>query len=149
MQEQPFAYKKSEIRRVRKPREESIEPTNCCLFCRTEDPVEYKSWYENFIICLPCSAKAFRGLAIDDLDETVTIPEKLVTDYSEEAYFTRYVATQVDQEEVAPKENLGITCKPADNQLYSLSFDSTYYDIPGRAPRWSTHSGEDYHGIAR
>ncbi|KAJ2474905.1 hypothetical protein IWW47_006610, partial [Coemansia sp. RSA 2052] len=30
--------------------------------------------------------------------------------------------------------------------LYTLIVDSTYFDIPGRAPRWASHSGSDYHG---
>ncbi|CAG8450393.1 7504_t:CDS:10 [Gigaspora rosea] len=38
------------------------------------------------------------------------------------------------------------TYEPAENQLFSLPFDSSYFDIPGRAPRWATHSGTDYHG---
>ena len=29
---------------------------------------------------------------------------------------------------------------------FLLTVDSTYYDIPGRAPRWASHSGTDYHG---
>ncbi|KAI9027869.1 hypothetical protein DFJ74DRAFT_505989 [Hyaloraphidium curvatum] len=34
---------------------------------------------------------------------------------------------------------------PADDQLYSLFYDSTFYDIEDRAPRWASHSGA-YHG---
>ncbi|KAJ2817958.1 hypothetical protein GGI24_005244 [Coemansia furcata] len=30
--------------------------------------------------------------------------------------------------------------------LFTLIVDSTYFDIPGRAPRWASHSGSDYHG---
>lgn len=35
---------------------------------------------------------------------------------------------------------------PTDNQIFSLIFFTTFYDIPGRVPRWATHSGSDYHG---
>ncbi|KAJ1569289.1 hypothetical protein HK096_003590, partial [Nowakowskiella sp. JEL0078] len=34
---------------------------------------------------------------------------------------------------------------PSETQLYSLAFDTTYFDIIGRAPRWANHSGNDYH----
>ncbi|KAI9294500.1 hypothetical protein K502DRAFT_365787 [Neoconidiobolus thromboides FSU 785] len=35
---------------------------------------------------------------------------------------------------------------PKENQSYSLNLYSTYLDIPGRAPRWASHSASDYHG---
>ncbi|KAI9103720.1 hypothetical protein DFS34DRAFT_605564 [Phlyctochytrium arcticum] len=35
---------------------------------------------------------------------------------------------------------------PTDDHLFTLRFDTSFYDIPGRAPRWATHSGGDYHG---
>ncbi|KAJ1913092.1 hypothetical protein H4219_005352 [Mycoemilia scoparia] len=35
---------------------------------------------------------------------------------------------------------------PTESMIFSLVVDSTYYDIPARAPRWASHSGTDYHG---
>ncbi|KAJ1676849.1 hypothetical protein EV182_007384, partial [Spiromyces aspiralis] len=35
---------------------------------------------------------------------------------------------------------------PTENILFTLPHRTTYYDIPGRAPRWASHSGTDYHG---
>ncbi|KAJ3155768.1 hypothetical protein HDU86_004237 [Geranomyces michiganensis] len=36
--------------------------------------------------------------------------------------------------------------EPEESHLYSLGHDSSFFDIPSRAPRWAAHSGSDYHG---
>ncbi|KAJ3182437.1 hypothetical protein HDU87_008601 [Geranomyces variabilis] len=36
--------------------------------------------------------------------------------------------------------------EPEESHLYSLGHDSSFFDIPSRAPRWAVHSGSDYHG---
>ncbi|KAJ9075816.1 hypothetical protein DSO57_1032052 [Entomophthora muscae] len=38
------------------------------------------------------------------------------------------------------------TYAPTEAHWFSLLVLSSYYDIPGRAPRWGSHSGSDYHG---
>lgn len=66
-----------------------------------------------------------------------------IEDYSHKPYFTREVLSFT-------KSSTGTRLKsyePQPNQLFSLTFESTYFDIPGRAPRWATHSGTDYHGL--
>ncbi|OLY81951.1 hypothetical protein AYI68_g3935 [Smittium mucronatum] len=35
---------------------------------------------------------------------------------------------------------------PTKSTLWSLPVVSTYFNVSGRAPRWATHSGTDYHG---
>lgn len=35
---------------------------------------------------------------------------------------------------------------PSDDQLYSLFFDTSYYDVQGRRKDWATHAGHDYQG---
>ncbi|KAF9972092.1 hypothetical protein BGZ73_004827 [Actinomortierella ambigua] len=67
-------------------------------------------------------------------------------DYSHSPYFTR---TTVSADRFDHSQSQAVyldSYGPAEHQLYSLTIDTTYYDIPGRAPRWATHSGTDYHG---
>ncbi|OMJ16376.1 hypothetical protein AYI70_g6641, partial [Smittium culicis] len=46
---------------------------------------------------------------------------------------------------VPPISNLS-SYGPTRSTLWSLPVYSTYFNISGRAPRWATHSGTDYHG---
>ncbi|KAF9366185.1 hypothetical protein BGX34_005534 [Mortierella sp. NVP85] len=67
-------------------------------------------------------------------------------DYSHTPYLTR-TAVSADRFDNSSSQAVYLdSYGPAENQLFSLPFDTTYYDIPGRAPRWATHSGTDYHG---
>jgi hypothetical protein len=68
-----------------------------------------------------------------------------IEDYSHKPYLTRDVLSLTKFSESSTGSRLA-SYEPQENQLFSLSFDSTYFDIPGRAPRWATHSGTDYHG---
>ncbi|KAI8929619.1 hypothetical protein BC831DRAFT_275831 [Entophlyctis helioformis] len=67
-----------------------------------------------------------------------------------DVYMTRKAARRPAEEEAmgtaAMTPTFLSTYAPQDDQLFSLFMDSTYYDVPGRAPRWATHSGSDYHG---
>ncbi|KAJ1984021.1 hypothetical protein H4R34_000929 [Dimargaris verticillata] len=69
-----------------------------------------------------------------------------IEDYNFAKYLTRTscLSTTTDQTpgEVRELQSLG----PAPHHLFSLAVDSSYYDILGKAPRWATHSGSDYHG---
>ncbi|KAF9583661.1 hypothetical protein BGW38_008918 [Lunasporangiospora selenospora] len=67
-------------------------------------------------------------------------------DYSHSPYLTRTVVSAHRFDQSMSQAVYLDSYGPAENQLYSLPVDSTYYDIPGRAPRWATHSGTDYHG---
>ncbi|KAG0370922.1 hypothetical protein BGZ54_002733 [Gamsiella multidivaricata] len=67
-------------------------------------------------------------------------------DYSHSPYLTR-TAVSADRFDHSSSQAVYLdSYGPAEHQLYSLPIDTTYYDIPGRAPRWATHSGTDYHG---
>ncbi|KNC99570.1 uncharacterized protein SPPG_04959 [Spizellomyces punctatus DAOM BR117] len=74
--------------------------------------------------------------------------------YSHEYYLTRGVvgkasgADEIGAAEVNKSSEFGIlqSYAPTDDQLFTMGFDTSFYDIPGRAPRWATHSGGDYHG---
>ncbi|KAG0013046.1 hypothetical protein BGZ80_011319 [Entomortierella chlamydospora] len=67
-------------------------------------------------------------------------------DYSHSPYLTRTAVSSVRFDHSSSQAVYLDSYGPAENQLYSLPIDTTYYDIPGRAPRWATHSGTDYHG---
>ncbi|KAF9351889.1 hypothetical protein BGX26_010172, partial [Mortierella sp. AD094] len=67
-------------------------------------------------------------------------------DYSHSPYLTRTAVSAVRFDHSSSQAVYLDSYGPAENQLYSLPIDTTYYDIPGRAPRWATHSGTDYHG---
>ncbi|CAG8500157.1 10011_t:CDS:10, partial [Diversispora eburnea] len=67
-------------------------------------------------------------------------------DYSYRPYLTRNSCSDAKFDNSESQAMYLDTYEPAENQLFSLPFDSSYFDIPGRAPRWATHSGTDYHG---
>lgn len=69
-----------------------------------------------------------------------------IEDYSHKPYLTRDALSLTKFSESSTGSRLA-SYEPQPNQLFSLSFESTYFDIPGRAPRWATHSGTDYHGM--
>jgi len=56
-------------------------------------------------------------------------------DYSHTPYLTR-TAVSADRFDNSSSQAVYLdSYGPAENQLFSLPFDTTYYDIPGRAPR--------------
>ncbi|KAJ2723992.1 hypothetical protein GGI07_002279 [Coemansia sp. Benny D115] len=81
----------------------------------------------------------------------------MVEDYSQKIYFTRDSCaaharandTETASNSAPPSQQpLGRLASygPTDSMLFTLIVNSTYFDIPGRAPRWGSHSGTDYHG---
>ncbi|KAJ3321704.1 Kinesin-like protein kif3b [Boothiomyces sp. JEL0866] len=68
--------------------------------------------------------------------------------YKHEYYSTRRVkSSEIEDSAVTIVPPTYYTnYKPADDHLFSMIIDCTFYDIPSRAPRWATHSGSDYHG---
>ncbi|KAJ1955512.1 hypothetical protein EC988_001841, partial [Linderina pennispora] len=74
----------------------------------------------------------------------------LVEDYTQSIYFTREACVSSNRVGAlaASQQPLGWLSSygPTDSMLFTLIVDSTYFDIPGRAPRWGSHSGTDYHG---
>jgi hypothetical protein len=72
-----------------------------------------------------------------------------ISDYSHQHYLTRGVITQHEKdnfEKVSTKEVTSFTVSLSDEYIYTLLVESSYFDILSRAPRWATHSGQDYHG---
>lgn len=84
---------------------------------------------------LPAENASERSVAIENYVASVE-------EYSHKPYFTRDTLSMNKSLIGSRLTSYG----PQSNQLFSLTFDSTYFDIPGRAPRWATHSGTDYHG---
>ncbi|KAI8342076.1 hypothetical protein BC941DRAFT_415299 [Chlamydoabsidia padenii] len=68
-----------------------------------------------------------------------------IDEYTHKPYLTRDALSATKFSDTLTGARLA-TYEPQPNQLFSLIFASTYYDIPGRAPRWASHSGTDYHG---
>ncbi|RKP10125.1 hypothetical protein THASP1DRAFT_22134 [Thamnocephalis sphaerospora] len=62
-----------------------------------------------------------------------------VDDYMHNPYLTRRCYTDGRFEETRSNAQYLDSYGPEEHQMYSLPYDSTYYDIPGRAPRY-------YHG---
>ncbi|KAL0083611.1 hypothetical protein J3Q64DRAFT_1138071 [Phycomyces blakesleeanus] len=126
-----------------------------CSYCGTEEAESWRKGYDGGVLmCTPCFELA---LFIDN-DGNTASNESLVIDseethryvmsiedYTHKPYLTRDAvsATKFSDHRTGPRL---ASYGPQPNQLFSLVFDSTYYDIPGRAPRWATHSGTDYHG---
>ncbi|KAI9265087.1 hypothetical protein BDA99DRAFT_507676 [Phascolomyces articulosus] len=145
-------------------------PVTTCCYCGTEDAEEWRKGYDGGVImCRPCFEVA---LLVDNNDgssnnqeelqqqqaeqeeevaalENVnnTTSDKYVTlieEYTHKPYLTRDALSST---KFGATASIRLpTYEPQPHQLFSLVFDSTYYDIPGRAPRWATHSGTDYHG---
>ncbi|KAF9990167.1 hypothetical protein BGZ75_003293 [Mortierella antarctica] len=57
-------------------------------------------------------------------------------DYSHSPYLTRTAVSAVRFDHLSSQAVYLDSYGPAENQLYSLPIDTTYYDIPGRAPRY-------------
>lgn len=56
-------------------------------------------------------------------------------DYSHSPYLTRTAVSAVRFDHSSSQAVYLDSYGPAENQLFSLPIDTTYYDIPGRAPR--------------
>ncbi|KAI7883175.1 hypothetical protein K492DRAFT_235544 [Lichtheimia hyalospora FSU 10163] len=138
-------------------------PDITCCYCGTTESEEWRKGYDGGIVmCRPCFEMA---LLVDNNDggrplisepntlinDPVVAADSYVTqieDYTHKPYLTRDALSSTkfsNDGKVASVPRLS-TYEPQPHQLFSLVFDSTYYDIPGRAPRWATHSGTDYHG---
>jgi len=56
-------------------------------------------------------------------------------DYSYQPYLTRNFCSDKKFDDLESQAMYLDSYEPAENQLFSLPFDSSYFDIPGRAPR--------------
>ncbi|KAJ2807195.1 hypothetical protein H4S07_003639, partial [Coemansia furcata] len=134
--------------------------TPCCHYCRRRNARRWRRGYGGVVMCDACfgAAHSLRDGELfaegeegegEDAVEVVALNPfgdaaagALVEDYAHSAYFTRDACTTSS---LAPLGRLA-SYAPTDSMLFTLIVDSTYFDIPGRAPRWASHSGSDYHG---
>jgi len=155
-----YYYQQFELKRKRKQSGDKKNPSRC-IYCNAEITSEtpWRYGYNGLVMCEKCFTKAPTQFIHGD-DETpdgkeINIVEyntssnvgryaASVEDYAYQYYLTRdlYAKIQTEEAEVKYLKSYG----PTDDQLYSLFFDYSYYDIVSRAPRWATHSGTDYHG---
>lgn len=156
--------KKPLFPRRRRKLADGSTPVSCC-YCGTYDADTWRKGYDGGVImCNPCFELALlidndgrpgeenMPLVIDnttiEFDKQQNQQHKYVAsieDYSHKPYLTRDTLSATKFSDSSTGQRLA-SYEPQPNQLFSLTFDSTYFDIPGRAPRWATHSGTDYHG---
>ncbi|KAF9285619.1 hypothetical protein BGZ68_003727 [Mortierella alpina] len=147
-----------------------------CSYCWSATSAKWRKGYNGVLMCEDCflagpvnETPMQPPIALDDLpttpgsDQPALAPTTIVTtyetnergvgryatsseDYSHSPYLTRTAVSAVRFDHLSSQAVYLDSYGPAENQLYSLPIDTTYYDIPGRAPRWATHSGTDYHG---
>ncbi|KAF9567079.1 hypothetical protein EC968_003513 [Mortierella alpina] len=143
-----------------------------CSYCWSATSAKWRKGYNGVLMCEDCflagpvnETPMQPPIALDDLPATsasdplgLSLPTydtndrgvgryaTSAEDYSHSPYLTRTAVSAVRFDHLSSQAVYLDSYGPAENQLYSLPIDTTYYDIPGRAPRWATHSGTDYHG---
>jgi hypothetical protein len=155
--------KKSLFPRRRRRLADGSIPVSCC-YCGTYEASSWRKGYDGGVImCNPCfelallidndgkSAETGQLQLVGDSFQKPRVQVRQheyaasIEDYSHKPYLTRDALSSIKFSEAVTGSRLA-SYEPQPNQLFSLTFDSTYFDIPGRAPRWATHSGTDYHG---
>ena len=140
--------------RRRRKLADGTTPVSCC-YCGTYDANTWRKGYDGGVImCNSCFELALlidndgKPYTLDSLDHEQDRYATSIDDYSHKPYFTRDTLslTKFSQSSTGPRLS---TYEPQPHQMFSLTFDSTYFDIPGRAPRWASHSGTDYHGTMK
>ncbi|RCH85744.1 hypothetical protein CU098_000026, partial [Rhizopus stolonifer] len=126
-------------------------PVSCC-YCGTYDADHWRKGYDGGVImCNACFELALlidndgKPCTSDSFDSEQDHYVGPIDDYSHKPYFTRDTLSSTKFSQAVNGPRLS-TYEPQPHQMFSLTFDSTYFDIPGRAPRWASHSGTDYHG---
>ncbi|RIA90232.1 hypothetical protein C1645_823641 [Glomus cerebriforme] len=116
-----------------------------CSYCWAEESSRWRKGYNGVLMCEDCFELV---LVNNNTGESQEKDKLLVTseDYSYQPYLTRNFCSDKKFDDFESQAMYLDSYEPVENQLFSLSFDSSYFDIPGRAPRWATHSGTDYHG---
>ncbi|CAB5184504.1 uncharacterized protein OCT59_029662 [Rhizophagus irregularis] len=116
-----------------------------CSYCWAEESSRWRKGYNGVLMCEDCFELV---LVNNNTGEPQEKDKLLVTseDYSYQPYLTRNFCSDKKFDDFESQAMYLDSYEPVENQLFSLSFDSSYFDIPGRAPRWATHSGTDYHG---
>ncbi|CAJ0887813.1 22334_t:CDS:2 [Entrophospora sp. SA101] len=119
-----------------------------CSYCWAEESPRWRKGYNGVLMCEECfeSVLINNNNASDmqhlETNQYITSSE----DYIYRPYLTRTICSDKNFDDLESHALYLDSYEPAENQLFSLTFDSSYFDIPGRAPRWATHSGTDYHG---
>ncbi|CAG8480067.1 2332_t:CDS:10, partial [Dentiscutata erythropus] len=117
-----------------------------CSYCWADESPRWRKGYDGVLMCEDCFELV---LVNNTTGESHLETNKLMVtseDYSYRPYLTRNSCSDKKFDYSESQTIYLDTYEPAENQLFSLPFDSSYFDIPGRAPRWATHSGTDYHG---
>ncbi|CAG8718088.1 6471_t:CDS:10, partial [Cetraspora pellucida] len=117
-----------------------------CSYCWADESSRWRKGYDGVLMCEDCFELV---LVNNTTGESHLETNKLMVtseDYSYRPYLTRNSCSDKKFDYSESQTIYLDTYEPAENQLFSLPFDSSYFDIPGRAPRWATHSGTDYHG---
>ncbi|KAI9306841.1 hypothetical protein BJ944DRAFT_238379 [Cunninghamella echinulata] len=157
--------KPSFIKRKRK-RADGTTVVTCC-YCGTADAEQWRKAYDGGVLmCVQCYNLALLvdndGRASTSVDDDDTREENdmapvifnneqkhtyvtSIDEYTHKPYLTRDALSSTKFSDTLTGPRLA-TYEPQPTQIFSLIFDSTYFDIPGRAPRWASHSGTDYHG---
>ncbi|CAJ0912308.1 6736_t:CDS:10 [Entrophospora sp. SA101] len=118
-----------------------------CSYCWAEESPRWRKGYNGVLMCEECfeSVLINNNNASDmqhlETNQYITSSE----DYIYRPYLTRTICSDKNFDDLESHALYLDSYEPAENQLFSLTFDSSYFDIPGRAPRWATHSGTDYH----
>ncbi|KAI9466473.1 hypothetical protein BX667DRAFT_485138 [Coemansia mojavensis] len=122
-----------------------------CHYCRSRQSRRWRKGYGGVVMCETCfnTAHSLQGGTQQQQQQPMQT-SALVEDYAQSIYFTRETCiasnrigmTSVSQQPLGQLSSYG----PTDSMLFTLAVDSSYFDIPGRAPRWGSHSGTDYHG---
>ncbi|KAJ3273827.1 Kinesin-like protein kif3b [Terramyces sp. JEL0728] len=126
---------------------------NKCAFCRFSKATEWRQWNNGLLICEGCyqltpnslnlsvscsSNQPIRSITNQDSTPAVVYACDF-ENYKHEYYSTRRVTNNEPEplvETVVPPTYYS-NYKPADDHLFSMIMDSTFYDIPSRAPRWA------------
>jgi len=101
-----------------------------CLGCGTMESRMWRQDHQNKWICEGCFEANVRGRVVDSVYQ---------------AYPTRTPGgpgSKILDADTFFLPSYG----PSPDQTFSLGIPATFFDIPGRAPRWGTHSSHDYRG---
>ncbi|KAF8928291.1 hypothetical protein BGZ58_009758 [Dissophora ornata] len=171
-QDEPIPAKKKPV--TYKPKMRSLSRL-VCSYCWSATSAKWRKGYNGVLMCEDCflagpvnEVPMQPPISIEEVPETPNsdrppLPASDLTagssseraagsyatsaeDYFHSPYLTRTAVSAVRFDHSSSQAVYLDSYGPAENQLFSLPIDTTYYDIPGRAPRWATHSGTDYHG---
>ncbi|KAK9722491.1 hypothetical protein K7432_002643 [Basidiobolus ranarum] len=126
-----------------------------CSYCSSTTSSVWRKGFNGVLMCGDCFQisrvqnsyiKPEAGtISVEEYTSQLCNYEECVDDYTHNPYLTRIACTDTLFDNNIRALYLD-SYAPTECHLFSLTIDSTYYDVPGRAPRWATHSGTDYHG---